>query len=114
MITIFIRTQFAGVHSYPKADGKHEYLQYPHRHIFHVEVEVKVMHEERDIEFLTFKQYIDEYCTRWSVPTTNSCETMARHIALHLIDIKLHPIKVSVSEDGENGSIFYPEYQEYT
>lgn len=104
MQTIFIHTQFEGVHSFPKAEGKHEYLKYPHRHIFFVEVEVEVNHEERDIEFLEFKKYIDNYCLRWAVPTINSCETMAKHIALYLLDNKFKPYRVSVSEDNENGS----------
>jgi 6-pyruvoyl-tetrahydropterin synthase len=104
MMTIFISTQFEGIHRWPEAAGEFEYLKYPHRHMFYVEVEVEVTEENRQIEFLAFKKHINEYCEKWSVETTNSCETMAKHIAHHLLDIELQPIKVSVLEDNENGA----------
>lgn len=107
MTTVLIKTQFEGFHYWPKAEHKEEYLQHIHRHIFHVELEVKVTNDERQIEFIEFKRRLNEYCTRWSVPTTNSCETIARFIALWVTDLNLEPIRVAVLEDNENGAVWY-------
>lgn len=111
MITILVRTQFEGFHRWPGAseDTKEEYLRSVHRHMFHVEVEIEVTSEDRQVEFIEFKRRLNEYCTRWNVPTTNSCETMARFIALWIIDLNLPPVRVLVTEDNENGACWYPD-----
>src|SRR6056300_130291 len=58
-----------GIHKYPAAleDPKlatgDEYdvsfLGYPHRHMFHFKVEIEVFHDDRDIEFIQFKRWLE-------------------------------------------------------
>ena len=48
---IFVTFQKEGIHKYPNAPDGVEFLQYPHRHMFHFRVEIDVFHNDRDIEF---------------------------------------------------------------
>jgi len=111
---IFIRTQFAHVHRWPNAP-KHGslanlvigFLSEPHRHMFHVRISVSVSGLDREIEFLDFKQYVDNYIESqinagWH---TASCEQMAASIAMYLVNNNIPVASVEVSEDGENGAI---------
>lgn len=103
--TITIRTQFEGFHSWPAAPPTRSYLADSHRHIFHVEVSIETHHNEREIEF---HDLLDEVqVARRLIPHRSewSCESMAEVIGERIGD--QHPnrwLKVSVFEDGENGS----------
>ena len=35
------------------------FLGYPHRHIFHFKVMIEVYHDDRDIEFIQFKRWME-------------------------------------------------------
>jgi len=58
-----------GVHKYPGADTDPmlatgdwddvSFLGYPHRHIFHFRVCIEVFHNDRDIEFIQFKRWLE-------------------------------------------------------
>ena len=66
---IWVTFQKEGIHKYPAAleDPKlatgDEYdvsfLGYPHRHIFHFRVCIEVFHDDRDIEFIQFKRWLE-------------------------------------------------------
>ena len=66
---IWVTFRKEGIHKYPAAleDPKlatgDEYdvsfLGYPHRHIFHFKVAIEVFHDDRDIEFIQFKRWIE-------------------------------------------------------
>ena len=60
---IWVTFQKEGIHKYPGAKDLPEvdFLQYPHRHIFHFRVELQVMHDDRDVEFIMFKREITKY-----------------------------------------------------
>lgn len=99
-----IRFQIEGIHFYKDATGEEEFLKYPHRHIFHIEIKIQQFHDDRDIEFIAFKRWvIKDFNSEFSF---KSCEMIADD--LHEKIIRQYPgreIEISVFEDGENGSI---------
>jgi len=115
---IWVTFQKEGIHKYPAAltdptlatGDKYDvsFLGYPHRHIFHFRVWIGVHHNDRDIEFIQFKRWLEElYNGDQAVLQLDykSCEMMSDD--LYDIIAKKYPnreIWIEVSEDGENGS----------
>ena len=123
--SIWVTFKKEGIHKYPAAldDPKLatgdwddvSFLGYPHRHIFHFRVRIEVRHNDRDIEFIQFKRwmerlYSDQADGEVLVLDYKSCEMIADDL-YEAISAK-YPgrfVEIEVSEDGENGcSIFYP------
>ena len=113
---IWVTFKREGIHKYPAAleDPKlatgDEYdvsfLGYPHRHIFHFRVWIQVKHNDRDIEFIQFKRWLENLYQGTLELDYKSCEMIADD--LHTQIAKKHPgrkIWIEVSEDGENGCI---------
>ena len=104
---IWVTLQKEGIHKYPAAKDIPgvEFLASPHRHIFHFRVELEVMHDDRDVEFILFKRELESlYDTGIMQLDYKSCEMMARELAGYVR--KNYPdrdIAIEVSEDGENG-----------
>ena len=111
---IWVTFRKEGIHKYPAAidDPKLatgdrydvSFLGYPHRHIFHFKVAIEVFHDDRDIEFIQFKRWLESLYQGTLELDYKSCEMIADELA-HQIQIK-HPgrhIRIEVSEDGENG-----------
>ena len=118
---IWVTFRKEGIHKYPAAleDPKlatgDEYdvsfLGYPHRHIFHFKVAIEVFHDDRDIEFIQFKRWLEKlYAEKTLELDYKSCEMIADDLAT-VIQNK-YPgrwLKISVAEDDENGcEIEYP------
>lgn len=109
--TIFVTTQFEALHHYPAAPNGVEFLRYPHRHMFHVQVEVEVFHDDREIEFILFKRDIEHCINNMNTDQkSRSCEMIANSIVDYVeenyptgTDYSRY-ISVTVAEDGENGS----------
>lgn len=114
---IWVTFKKEGVHRYPAAghDPKlasgDEYdvsfLQYPHRHMFHFKVYLEVFHDDRDVEFIQFKRWLENLYNKGTLELDfKSCEMMAddlyKEISSKYTDRK---IWIEVSEDGENGCI---------
>ena len=67
--SIWVTFKKEGIHKYPAAledpklaTGDHydvSFLGYPHRHIFHFKVRIQVTHNDRDIEFIQFKRWLE-------------------------------------------------------
>ena len=126
MRSIWVTFSKEGIHKYPAAledpnlaTGDWDdvsFLGYPHRHIFHFKVWLEVFHNDRDVEFIQFKRWMERlYNNTESGPEVleldyKSCEMIADDLAAE-INIK-YPgrwIKISVAEDNENGcEIEYP------
>ena len=114
--TIFVRFQKEGIHKYPAAatDPKlatgDEYdvsfLATPHRHIFHFEVSIEVFHNDRDIEFIQFKRWLEnQYSQGILALDYKSCEMISDD--LYDVIATRYPdrnIAIQVSEDNENGA----------
>ena len=104
MRSIWVTFSKEGIHKYPAAltDPKLatgdefdvSFLGYPHRHTFFFKVWIEIFHDDRDIEFIQFK--------RWLEKLYGSAE-------LQLDTYPGRYIKISVAEDNENGcELEYP------
>ena len=108
--SIFVTFQQEGIHCYPAAKDISgvEFLQYPHRHVFHFKVEIEVFHDEREIEFILFKREMQSlYDQKILNLQSKSCETIAQDLLDHLQKNNKYccrDIIITVSEDNENGS----------
>ena len=114
---IWVTFRKEGIHKYPAAltdpnlatgdEYDVSFLGYPHRHIFHFRVWINVFHDDRDIEFIQFKRWLESlYNGQGSVLSLDykSCEMIARD--LHATIVARYPgrkVWISVSEDNENG-----------
>ncbi len=108
---IFITTKFEGIHCYPAAPEAVAFLRNPHRHVFGVRIELDVFHDDRELEFILFKQEIDHqlYKKSWNLHT--SCEMMAEVLLNYVINkYPKRNCSVTVDEDGENGATVKYKY----
>lgn len=112
---IWVTFQKEGIHKYPAAaeDPKLadvSFLANEHRHIFHFRVYIDVFHNDRDIEFIQFKRWLQGlYNSEVLTLDYKSCEMMADDLYLQIA--QRYPnrcVIIEVSEDNENGcSITY-------
>lgn len=107
---IWVRFQREGIHKYPAALEEPSladvsFLGYPHRHIFHFRVSIDVWHNDRDIEFIQFKRWLEGlYSDQTLILDHKSCEMIADDLYLQIAS--KYPgrnVTISVSEDNENG-----------
>ena len=90
---IWIRFQKEGIHKYPAAleDPRLadvSFLGYPHRHIFHFRVSISVFHNDRDIEFIQFKRWLESLYSGESNSLQldyKSCEMIADDLYIQII-----------------------------
>ena len=114
---IWVTFRKEGVHLYPAAldDPKLatggwddvSFLGVPHRHIFHFKVEIEVFHDDRDIEFIQFKRWMERLYDVEEVLSLNhkSCEMIAEDLAEQINNrYPGRDMTITVSEDGENGA----------
>ena len=114
--TIFVRFQKEGIHKYPAAatdpalatgdEYDVSFLATPHRHIFHFDVAIEVFHNDRDIEFIQFKRWLEnQYSQNILQLDYKSCEMISDD--LYEVIATRYPdrnIVIQVSEDNENGA----------
>ncbi len=108
--------QREGVHSYPQALSDPEladvaFLGHPHRHLFHFYVKLEVFHNDREVEFLQLKKFLQaQYDIGLLQLDHRSCEMLAQELALMTSGrYPRRDMVVRVYEDGENGAII--EYE---
>lgn len=103
---IKIKLQFEAVHCWPTCNIKEvEYLRNLHRHIFYIEIQKRVKHNNRDIEIIMFKQKVLLYLGTLNGNLKDwSCEDLAEHLLN-----KYDAVSVEVLEDNENGAIVFYE-----
>jgi hypothetical protein len=122
-----VRFQKEGIHKYPAAatdpalatgdEYDVSFLATLHRHIFHFEVTIEVFHNDRDIEFIQFKRWLEnQYSQNILALDYKSCEMISDD--LYEVIATRYPdrnIIISVSEDNENGAaIVYNKTQPLT
>jgi hypothetical protein len=113
---IWVTFRREGIHRYPAAledpnlatGGWDDvsFLGHPHRHIFHFKVWLEVFHDDRDVEFIQFKRWLENLYQGQLQLDYKSCEMIADDL-YQAINEK-HPnrkVWIEVSEDGENGCI---------
>ena len=116
---IWVTFQKEGIHKYPGADTDPKlatgdeydvsFLGYPHRHIFHFTVAIQVTHNDRDIEFIQFKRWLENSFKSGVMQLDHKscemiCDDLYEFIASRYPD---RDIEITVSEDGENGATIY-------
>jgi hypothetical protein len=112
---IWVTFRKEGIHRYPAAAtdpnlctaGEYDvsFLANPHRHIFHFKIYIQVFHDDRDIEFIQFKRWLEQLYNEGTLELNfKSCEMISRD--LHGTISTRYPgreVWIDVSEDGENG-----------
>ena len=119
--SIWVTFRKEGIHLYPAAKDDPalatggwddvSFLGVAHRHIFHFKVQIQVTHNDRDIEFIQFKRWLESlYAGDILQLDYKSCEMIADDLYLQ-INAKYPSrfVVIDVAEDGENGcQIVYP------
>lgn len=113
---IWVTFQKEGIHRYPFADKDPKlatgdeydvsFLAVAHRHIFHFKVWISVTHNDRDIEFIQFKRWLESLYNSNTLQLNNqSCEMMSDNLYAQIqAKYPNREIWIEISEDGENGS----------
>ena len=117
---IWVTFRKEGIHCYPAAatdpllatgnEYDVSFLAVPHRHIFHFRVWIDVFHNDRDIEFIQFKRWLENLYRDGTLQLDfKSCEMMADDLYVQIAArYSNRCVTIEVSEDGENGcSITY-------
>jgi hypothetical protein len=116
---IWVTFRREGIHKYPAAatdpalaTGDHydvSFLGFPHRHIFHFRVWIDVFHNDRDVEFIQFKRWLEAlYSGDQGILSLDykSCEMISDDLYLQIA--QRYPgraVWIEVAEDGENGCL---------
>lgn len=113
---IWVTFEKEGLHKYPAAledpslrtgdERDVSFLGYIHRHIFKFRVAASVTHNDRDIEFIQFKRWLQKlYDERTLQLDFKSCEMIAEDLYLQInARYPGRTVEITVSEDGENGA----------
>jgi hypothetical protein len=107
---IWVTFQREGIHRFPAAATDPNladvaFLANEHRHIFHFTVAIEVFHNDRDIEFIQFKRWLENLYQGTLELNFKSCEMISDD--LYEVIASRYPgrdIEITVSEDGENGA----------
>jgi hypothetical protein len=109
---IYVTFQREGIHAYPAAAtdpalADVAFLGSPHRHMFHFKVGISVVHNDRDIEFIQFKRWLEKlYAEKTLQLDFKSCEMMAQDLYTKISGrYPGRAVTIEVSEDGENGAL---------
>lgn len=103
---IKVQTQFVARHKWADAPDEVAFLRNTHRHLFKVSVKISVEHNDREIEFFIFQNFVQEFTKKSENQMIGSCEQYGEAL-IEYIEQK-YPnrfIEVEVSEDGENSAI---------
>ena len=112
---IWVTFRKEGIHKYPAAatdpllatgdEYDVSFLGVPHRHIFHFRVAIDVFHNDRDIEFIQFKRWLENLYAGGTLELNfKSCEMIADDLYIQIAGrYPGRAVEIEVSEDGENG-----------
>lgn len=117
---VYVPFQREGYHMYPGADTDPKlatgdvydvsHLGARHFHYFHFKVWVQVVHENRDIEFIQLRRWLESLYQNGALELNGmSCEMISDELYAQII--KKYPgveVRIDVAEDNINGS--YIEY----
>lgn len=121
---IWVTFRREGIHRYPAAAtdpalctaGEYDvsFLANAHRHIFHFRVWIDVFHNDRDIEFIQFKRWLESLYSKDILELDyKSCEMIADDLYTQIAArYPERAVWIEVAEDGENGCLIkYELYQ---
>ena len=118
---IWVTFRKEGIHCYPAAatdptlatgdEYDVSFLGSPHRHIFHFRVWIDVLHNDRDIEFIQFKRWLENLYKAGILQLDHkSCEMMADDLYAEIAGrYPDRAVWIEVAEDGENGALIQYE-----
>jgi hypothetical protein len=113
---IYVTFQKEGYHCFPEAGNDERYatgdyydvshLANKHMHYFFFKVWVEVNHNNRDIEFIQFRRWLESLYQTNTLQLNNSscemiCENLYKEISAKYPNLD---VKIEVSEDGINGA----------
>jgi hypothetical protein len=113
---IWVTFRKEGIHKYPAAatdptlatgdEYDVSFLANEHRHIFHFRVWLGVTHNDRDVEFIQFKRWLENLYKDATLSLDfKSCEMMSDDLYAQISQkYPSREVWIEVSEDGENGS----------
>lgn len=114
---IWVTFRKEGIHKYPAAatdpalatgdEYDVSFLGVPHRHIFHFRVWIDVFHNDRDVEFIQFKRWLENLYRDSTLSLDfKSCEMIADDLYTQ-VNTKYpdRSVWIEVAEDGENGAL---------
>jgi hypothetical protein len=114
---IWVTFRKEGIHRYPDAatnpllatgdEYDVSFLAVPHRHIFHFRVWIDVFHNDRDIEFIQFKRWLEGLYNKDILQLDfKSCEMIADDLYIQVAGrYPGRAVWIEVAEDGENGCL---------
>ena len=114
---IWVTFKKEGIHCYPAAatdpmlatgdEYDVSFLGTPHRHIFHFQVWIDVFHNDRDIEFIQFKRWLENlYKDNILALDYKSCEMISDDLYIQIASrYPDRAVWIEVAEDGENGAL---------
>jgi hypothetical protein len=114
---IWVTFQKEGIHCYPAAatdpalatgdEYDVSFLGTPHRHIFHFRVWIDVFHNDRDVEFIQFKRWLENlYKDNILALDYKSCEMISDDLYIQIASrYPNRAVWIEVAEDGENGAL---------
>jgi hypothetical protein len=114
---IWVTFRREGIHRYPAAAtdpqlctaGEYDvsFLANAHRHIFHFRIWIDVFHNDRDIEFIQFKRWLESLYNKDILQLDfKSCEMIADDLYIQVAGrYPGRAVWIEVAEDGENGCL---------
>ena len=114
---IWVTFRKEGIHCYPAAatdpalatgdEYDVSFLGTPHRHIFHFRVWIDVVHNDRDIEFIQFKRWLENLYRDGTIQLDyKSCEMMSDDLYIQIASrYPDRAVWIEIAEDGENGAL---------
>jgi hypothetical protein len=114
---IWVTFRREGIHRYPAAAtdpqlctaGEYDvsFLANAHRHIFHFKIWIDVFHNDRDIEFIQFKRWLESLYSKDILELDfKSCEMIADDLYIQVASrYPGRAVWIEVAEDGENGCL---------
>ena len=112
---IWVTFKKEGIHRYPAAAtdpllctaGEYDvsFLANAHRHIFHFKICIDVFHNDRDLEFIQVKRWLEGLYNKDILQLDfKSVEMIADDLYIQIADrYPNRNVVIEVSEDGENG-----------
>ncbi|MGH3770366.1 MAG: hypothetical protein ACRDRW_03035 [Pseudonocardiaceae bacterium] len=119
---IRVKTQFEGLHHWPDAPELEGYLRSPHRHLFVIEADIEVFHDNREIEINASARWLDMMIPSFAAPSpaapqstvevgplnlgSQSCEQLTTRITEAILDRhgRHRSLRCAVLEDGILGA----------
>jgi len=102
---IWITAQKELIHQYPGAPSDVDFLRHPHRHLFKFRIKISVNDDNREIEFIMFKRFVETVLLKFDNLEHKSCEMLSNELHELISDRYTNrSMEIEVSEDGENGS----------